>query len=99
MGFIEAFKSICKRVVANIISAVHRLSAQDVVVSEDGEIIIREPFVKDIADKLSAMVVASAALFFLLSPLQGATAMKIGDQLLRLATVMWNGEPEVVVSG
>lgn len=91
MSFIEAIKNVAKRVLANVVSAVNRLTTQDVVVSEGGEIIIREPLVKSISDKLSAFVLASAALFFLLAPLQGKTTMAIGDQLLRAATTLWSG--------
>jgi len=97
MGFVNAFKAVIKRVIANIVTAIHRLSSQDVVVSQDGEIIIREPAIKGFGDKLSALVLASASLFFLMSPLQGESAMKIGDQLIRMAAVLWDGtDPEVV---
>lgn len=91
MTFIEAIKSVARRVVANILAATERLSSQEVIVSENGDIVIREPVVKTVADKLSAVVIVAAALFFLLSPIQGKTAMAIGDQLMRAATMLWSG--------
>lgn len=91
MSFIDAFKAIVKRVAQNLITAINRLSSKDVLVSDGGEIVIKEPIVKAIADKGAAIVLASAALFFLMSPIQGAKAMAIGDQLMRAATYMWSG--------
>jgi hypothetical protein len=91
MSIIEAFTAAAKRVVANIIAAVQRLSTQELLVTSDGEIFVKEPVIQTVADKISAVLLASAALFFLLSPIQGKAAMEIGDQLLRAATFLWSG--------
>jgi hypothetical protein len=91
MSIIQAFTAAAKRIAANIIAAVQRLSTQEVLVTSDGEIYVKEPAVKNVADKISAILLASAALFFLLSPIQGKAAMEIGDQLLRAATFLWSG--------
>jgi hypothetical protein len=95
MSIVNGLMLIAKRIVANIIRAAERLTSQGVLVTSSGDIIIKEPLAKTIADKLSAVVIASAALFFLLSPIQGKTAMAIGDQLIRAATMLWSGaEPD-----
>jgi hypothetical protein len=91
MSVIDAIKAIAKRVAANIVSAVERLTTQNVIVTIDGEIVVQDPAVKAIADKVSAFVLASAALFFLLSPLQSRVMMEFGDQLMRTATMLWSG--------
>jgi hypothetical protein len=91
MSIIEAFTAAAKRIAANIVAAVQRLTTQDLLVTSDGEIFVKEPAIKTISDRISAVLIASAALFFLLSPVQGKAAMEIGDQLLRAATFLWSG--------
>lgn len=91
MRVIDAFKSLLLRIATNIAAVAERLVNQEVTISPNGEITVKEPVIRTIADKLSAMVVVSAALFFLLSPVQGKAAMAIGDQLLRAATMLWSG--------
>lgn len=95
MGFIPAVKAVLARIAANIIATINRLSTQDVVVSREGEIFIREPAIAWLSDRLSALVLGAAALFFLLSPVHGARAMTIGDQLLRAAVFLWAGSEPV----
>ena len=91
MSIIDAIKDAFAKVIHNLLEAVERLTTQEVVVSVDGEIVIREPLIKGVADKVSAVVLASAALFFLLSPIESKVAMALGDQLMRLATTLWSG--------
>lgn len=91
MSIITAFKTVLARVARNIATVVSRLSEKDVSVSADGEIIVKEPAVKYLSDKMSAIVLGSAALLFLLTPIQGKWAMALGDQLLRAAALLWSG--------
>jgi len=91
MGFVQAFRSLLTRIARNIIAVVNRLSEHEVLVTHDGDIVVREPAVKWLSDKLSAFVLGAAALLFLFSPLQGTKAMAIGDQLLRAAMILWAG--------
>jgi hypothetical protein len=46
-----------------------------------------------ITGKFAAVVVVAAGLFFVLFPFNGTAQMAIGDQLIRVATIMWNGAP------
>lgn len=91
MRLIDAVKSLLGRIVRNVAAIAERLTNQEVTISPSGEITVKEPAIKSVADKLSAVIVASAALFFLLSPVQGKVAMSVGDQLLRAATMLWSG--------
>lgn len=95
MRLVDAITSMLKRIATNIATVAERLVTKEVFISPTGEITVTEPAIKTVADKLSAVIVACAALFFLLSPVQGRTAMSIGDQLMRAATAMWSGSAQL----
>lgn len=91
MSFIDTVKDIFARVIRNIAKAAESLTTKDVLVTSDGEIVIKEPVIQRFSDRISAVILAGAALFFLLFPFEGRAAMAIGDQLMRAATYLWSG--------
>jgi hypothetical protein len=91
MSIIDAIKNVFARVIRNVAKAAESLATQDVLVTANGEIVIKEPVIQRFSDKISAVVLAGAALFFLLFPFEGKAALAIGDQLMRAATYLWSG--------
>lgn len=91
MSIISAIKDTFVRVFRNLAKAAESLTNKQVLVTEDGEILIQEPAVERLGDKVSAMLLAASALFFLLFPSGGKTTMEIGDRLMRAASALWTG--------
>jgi hypothetical protein len=91
MSVISAIKDAFVRVFRNLAKAAESLTNKQVLVTEDGEIVIQEAAVDRFADKVSAALLAGAALFFLMFPTSGKATMAIGDQLMRAATYLWTG--------
>jgi hypothetical protein len=89
---IDAIKDVFARIIRNITKSAEALTSQGVLVTPTGEIVVTEPVLQRLSDKVSAILIAGAALFFLVSPIQGKTTMAIGDQLMRAATYLWSGE-------
>lgn len=92
MGVWESIKAFFAKVLNNITVAVDKLDPNaSVQINEDGSVIVSETAVNRAANKSAALVIAGAGMFFLLFPFKGQAAMTIGDQLMRIATVMWTG--------
>ena len=91
MSIISAIKDAFVRVFRNLAKAAESLTNKQVLVTADGEILIQAPAVERLADKASAVLLAGAALFFLLFPSSGKTTSAIGDSLMRAATTLWSG--------
>lgn len=89
----EAIKKFVVNTWNNIVTAVTSLTRKTITVDENGNSIIVESGLDLLTGKFAAVVIVAAGLFFVLFPFNGATQMVIGDQLLRVATIMWNGAP------
>jgi hypothetical protein len=75
------------RIWRRIVEAVETLTVP--TVNEDGT--VPSAPLGDLFGKAAAIVVVAAGLLFMLFPSESAAAMTIGDNLIRLATIMWNG--------
>jgi hypothetical protein len=92
MGVWESIKAFFAKVLSNITVAVDKLDPKaSVQINEDGDVIVSETAVNWAANKSAAIVIAGAGMFFLLFPFKGQAAMTLGDQLVRIATIMWAG--------
>jgi hypothetical protein len=84
-------KRTIKRIWDNIVEAVSNLTEPVTVVHEDGTTTVENAPLTFISQKVAAVVVVAAGLFFVLFPFESAAAITFGDQLIRMATLMWNG--------
>jgi hypothetical protein len=86
-------KRTVKRIWDNIVEAISNLVEPVTLVNEDGTTtVVSNPF-SMVSQKVAAVVVVAAGLFFVLFPFESAAAVTFGDQLIRMATLMWNGAP------
>jgi hypothetical protein len=88
-----AIKNFIVKAWNNVVTAITSLTRKTITVDENGNSIIVETGLDLITGKFAAVVVVAAGLFFVLFPFNGTAQMAIGDQLIRVATIMWNGAP------
>jgi len=87
----DSFKSFVVNVWNNIVTAITSLTEEEISVDEFGNAIITNSPAEKFAAKFTAVIIVAAGLFFTLYPFSNEGAMSLGGQLIRLATMMWNG--------
>jgi hypothetical protein len=87
----DSIKAFFANVWNNIVNAVQALADEQISVDEFGNTIVTSSPAAKMAAKFSAVIIIAAGLFFTLYPFTSEGAVSLGGQLIRLATIMWNG--------
>ncbi len=95
MSVLDSIKALFVRILRNVVEVADRLSEQTISLDANGDARISPTLIEVFASKISAVIIGAAAMFFFLSPGGGQTVY-VGDRLMRVAVMLWEGSNEGV---
>lgn len=85
-------KKNIRRQITRAARVAEQVTSGQVAVTKDDEIVLDEPTTRKAVRKIASIAVGVFGLALVVLPTNMRFTMEIGDRLIRIATMMWDGE-------